>query len=277
MNEIDALALDTGELRELPVGLIHRNPRQPRTHFDPEKLDELAGSVGERGVLQPVLVRPFEGEFQLVAGERRWRAACKAGRATVPALIRSVDDQTALELALIENMAREDLNPIEEAKSAQALCAPPFGLSKAELARRAGCSRASLSHKVRLLELPDQVQALLEEKKLSEGHGRALLLCADHDERRRLARQAVTAGWSVRTLERAARTGAGERTTAVGRAAPKHPDQLAVAEELQDTFGRALGREVSVDPLEAGYRVSVVVADPLDAREVLDRLDSSPP
>src|SRR3954454_20295972 len=191
----------SGDLRQVPVDLISPNPRQPRTRFDQDALQALAGSLAERGVLQPVLVRPVPGgTYELIAGERRWRAARLAGFDTVPAVVRPHDDVQSLELALVENMAREDLNPVEEARAC-ALLVEELGLSREDVGRRVGRSRVAVSNLLRLLDLPDEVLDLLAAGHLSEGHGRALLTAPDHDERRRIARSAVQDGWSVRQTE----------------------------------------------------------------------------
>src|SRR3954451_20413824 len=193
------------ELRELPVELVTPNPDQPRRQFDEVALVALAGSLRERGVLQPVLVRPVPGgTYELIAGERRWRAAQLAGFDTIPALVRPQDDAASLELALIENMAREDLNPVEEARGC-ALLVEELGMTREAIGRRLGRSRVAVSNLLRLLDLPDEALALLEEGTLSEGHGRALLLASDHAARRRLARDTAAHGWSVRVLEDKAR------------------------------------------------------------------------
>ena len=164
------------ELREVPVELISSNPHQPRRRFDEEALSALAESLGERGVLQPVLVRPQpDGTYELIAGERRWSASRIAGLKTVPALVRSHDDAASLELALIENMAREDLNPVEEARACAALV-EELGLTREEVGRRVGRGRVAVTNLMRLLDLPDEALELLEGGGLSEGHGRALLL-----------------------------------------------------------------------------------------------------
>src|SRR3954463_10570208 len=216
------------ELRDVPVELIAPNPRQPRRRFDDESLAGLADSVRERGVVQPVLVRPVAGgTYELIAGERRWRAARLAGLAEVPALVRSRDDAEALEVALIENMAREDLNPVEEARACAALV-EELGLTREDVGRRVGRSRVAVSNLLRLLDLPDEALGLLEDGALTEGHGRALLLAEDHADRRRLARDAATSGWSVRVLEDRARAtndddGASRRRPA--RRRRMHPDQ----------------------------------------------------
>ena len=193
------------ELRALPVELIAPNPRQPRREFDEDRLVALSRSLRERGVLQPVLVRPVPGgTYELIAGERRWRAAQLAGLETVPALVRAHDDATSLELALIENMAREDLNPVEEARAVAELV-DELGVTKEDIGRRIGRSRVAVSNLLRLLDLPDEALDLLERGVLSAGHGRAILTASDHAERRRLAREAAAHGWSVRETEAAAR------------------------------------------------------------------------
>ena len=176
------------DLRMVPLELVVPNPKQPRKSFDDAALAALAGSLRERGVLQPVLVRPVAGgTYELVAGERRWRAAQIAGLETIPALVRERDDAEALEAALIENMAREDLNPVEEARACAALV-EELGLTREVVGLRVGRSRVAVSNLLRLLDLPDEALALLERGDLSEGHGRALLLASDHADRRRLAR-----------------------------------------------------------------------------------------
>jgi ParB family chromosome partitioning protein len=269
------------ELRELPVELIVANPKQPRRRFDEEALQALAGSLGERGVLQPVLVRAKPGgTYELVAGERRWRAAQIAGLEKIPALVRARGDAEALELALIENMAREDLNPIEEARACAALV-EELGLSREEVGRRVGRGRVAVSNLMRLLDLPDEVIELLEEGALSEGHGRALLLAEDHGARRSLSRAAVDGGWSVRVVEARAResnTAAGggpqgksEGKTKVSR--PLHPDQVQAAQEIAEALGGALGADVQVKPTRAGsYRAELEFATPEEALELARRL-----
>ena len=166
---------DAGELRELPVGLVKPNPNQPRTHFDQDALDALAASIETTGVVQPLLVRPLhDGSYELIAGERRWRAAQQAGLEKVPAVVRDSEQAERLQVALIENMVREDLNPIDEARACAALI-EELGVSKEDLARRVGRSRPAVSNLIRLLELPDELLDLLESGELSEGHGKALL------------------------------------------------------------------------------------------------------
>lgn len=263
------------ELRELALELIVPNPNQPRRRFDEDALKALAGSLGERGVLQPVLVRPKPGgTYELVAGERRWRAARIAGLTEIPALVRPRDDAATLELALIENMAREDLTPIEEARACAGLV-EELGLTREEVGRRVGRSRVAVSNLLRLLDLPDEAIALLEAGRLSEGHGRALLLAEDHTARRSLAREAAREGWSVRVVEAHARkangaTAQGPKRRARGPAG--HPDQQDAASEIATALEGALGMEVRVRPLAGGYRAELSFEGLEEAAELARRL-----
>jgi ParB family chromosome partitioning protein len=263
---------DGAELRELHVDLVAPNPEQPRKRFDDEALQALADSVKERGVLQPVLVRPRPGgTYELVAGERRWRAARVAGFETLPALVQERDDARSLEDALIENMAREDLNPIEAARAVAGLV-EELGLTREEVGRRVGRSRVAVSNLLRLLDLPDEALALVEDGSLTEGHGRALLLADDHAARRSIARAAVQGGWSVRVVEQRAReANAPARTAKRGRAAV-HPDQEAAATRISEALGAALGTEVRVRPRGTGYKVELAFEDVDEALALARRL-----
>ncbi len=254
------------ELRELPVDLIEPNPHQPRQAFDEHTLRSLAESIRVRGVLQPVLVRPRAGgRYELIAGERRWRAARLADHEMIPAIIRRDDDAASLEIALIENMAREDLNPVDEARACAALV-EELGLTREEVGVRVGRSRVAVSNLIRLLELPDEALALIERGDLTEGHGRALLMADDHSARRSLARSAADAQWSVRELEAQARRAASAKPTR--RRRPRralHPDQEAAIEQIADALGQALGADVEVTPGRGhGFRVQLSF-DSLDA------------
>jgi ParB family chromosome partitioning protein len=270
-------AQTSDELRELPVELIVANPNQPRRRFDEDALNALAGSLGDRGVLQPVLVRPKPGgTYELVAGERRWRAAQIAGLTEIPALVRPRDDAATLELALIENMAREDLNPIEEARACAALV-EELGLTREDVGRRVGRGRVAVSNLLRLLDLPDETIEMLEREQLSEGHGRALLLAEDHVARRRLARDAVREGWSVRTVEARAReankAGGAEKSKRAVRAKPSvHPDQQEAAATIATTLEEALGAEVRVRTEKGGYRAELSFSGPEEALALARRL-----
>ena len=263
---------ERAELRDVHVELIAPNPDQPRKRFDPEQLQALADSLQERGVLQPVLVRPRAGgRYELVAGERRWRAAQLAGLETVPALVQARDDAQTLEVALIENMAREDLNPVEEARACAALV-EELNLTREDVGRRVGRSRVAVSNLLRILDLPDEALTLVEDGSLTEGHGRALLLADDHGARRSLARSAAADGWSVRVLEQRARdANAPGRTARKGRAAV-HPDQAAAAERISDALGGALGTDVRVRPSGTGYRVELAFEDLDEALALARRL-----
>ncbi|HEY4778102.1 MAG TPA: ParB/RepB/Spo0J family partition protein [Solirubrobacterales bacterium] len=259
---------DAGELRELPVGLIKPNPAQPRTKFDPEALAALAASIEASGIVQPLLVRPLpDGSYELVAGERRWRAAQQAGLEKVPAVVREQAAAERLQAALIENMVREDLNPVEEAKACAALV-EDLGLTKEELARRVGRSRPAVSNLIRLLELPDEALELLEGRELSEGHGRALLGASGNDVRRRLARDAVRGGWSVRETENRVRL-AGQPKDRPRRAAVD-PEEAAALEAAGDDLEAALGHEVVVRARGNGV-VAELRFDDLDEARALAR------
>jgi ParB family transcriptional regulator, chromosome partitioning protein len=233
-----------GELRELPVGLVKPNPNQPRTQFDQEALDALAASIEMSGVVQPLLVRPLhDGSYELVAGERRWRAAQQAGLDKVPAVVRDSEQAERLQVALIENMVREDLNPVEEARACAALI-EELDVSKEDLARRVGRSRPAVSNLIRLLDLPDELLGLLESGELSEGHGKALLAARGNDVRRRLGREAARYGWSVRETENRAKLASQPKA----RAATKRldPEEQAALSDAADLLESALGHEVRV-------------------------------
>ena len=224
---------DVGDLRELPVALIKPNPKQPRTQFDADALAGLAASIESSGVVQPLLVRPLhDGSYELIAGERRWRAAQQAGLEKVPAVVRDSEQAERLQVALIENMVREDLNPVEEARACAALV-EDLGLSKEDLARRIGRSRPAVSNLIRLLDLPDETLKLLQSGKLSEGHGRALLGVSGNDARRRLARDAARGGWSVRETENRVKL-ASQPKTAKRRGTRLSAEEAAAMREAAD-------------------------------------------
>jgi ParB family chromosome partitioning protein len=266
---------DEEELRVLPVEMIEANPQQPRTHFDEEALTGLAQSIRARGVLQPILVTPLpDGRHRIVAGERRWRAAKLAELEMIPAIVRRHDDAAALEVALIENMAREDLDPVEQARACAALT-EELGLTREEVGRRVGRSRVAVSNLIRLLDLPDEVLAVISEGRLSEGHGRAVLLAEDHGERRRLARSAIEQGWSVRELERRAREangGDGRPVRAAARQRRLHPDEEAALAEIADTLETAVGRPVQVVAVAGGYRAQLQFGSAQEALRFADSL-----
>jgi ParB family chromosome partitioning protein len=243
---------DQAELRDVPVGLIRSNPNQPRTRFDPASIKSLAASLADAGVVQPLIVRPLaDGRYELIAGERRWRAAREAGLQTVPAIVREESEAERLQTALIENMAREDLDPVDEARACAALV-EDLGLTREELARRLGRSRSSISNLIRLLDLPDDVLGLLAAGELSEGHGRAILQAQGNGRRRDLAREAAANGWSVRETERRAKDGRIPRP----KLAP-HPDQEAALARAEEELEVALGTGVRVRAARRGIRAEL--------------------
>lgn len=248
---------EPGRLRAIPLEQIRPNPKQPRRRFDEEALIALANSIRDRGVLQPVIVRPLSDGYELIAGERRWRASYIAGLATIPALVDhdAVNDAVSLELALIENIARADLTVIEEARTIASLL-DDLNVSRADLARRLGRSRSDLAHTVRLLELPDQAIDLIDDGRLSKGHGKALLTEPDHDRRRELAHHAADSGWSVRRLEAEMARDAQPHEK---RPTP-HPDHVAAATALEDSLGHALRATVHARPHKEGFQLLLDLA-----------------
>jgi ParB family chromosome partitioning protein len=253
------------ELLELPVDAIHPSPRQPRRRFDSEAGSGLAESVRREGVIQPLLVRPrAAGGYELVAGERRWRAAREAGRPTVPAVVREADDRDTLLLGLIENVAREQLTPVEEAR-AYAVLLDEFALSLGEVAERVGRSKPSVSNRIRLLDLPDDVLGMIERGQLSEGHARAVLAVPDHDGRRRLAHEIVRKGLSVRAAEQRAKW-AGARQRPRVRPAAVDP---ALAARVRSALEQLTGFRVRV----TRGRVEIGIADEHELEELAEALE----
>jgi ParB family chromosome partitioning protein len=253
------------QLAELPVDAIRANPRQPRRRFEPEATAGLASSIREQGLLQPVVVRPrAEGGYELIAGERRWRAAREAGVETLPALVREADDRDSLLLALVENVAREQLSPVEEARAYAALI-DEFDLSLGEVAARVGRSKPSVSNRLRLLELPEEVLWMVARGELSEGHARAVLALPEHEGRRRLARRIVRDGLSVRAAERAAQDGgAVRRPRAANRVDP------ALAERARAAAERVTGLKARVS---AG-KLELLFGDEVGLEELVETLES---
>jgi len=253
------------ELLEIPVDAIHPNPKQPRRRFEAEAASGLADSVRKQGIIQPLLVRPRGvGGYEIVAGERRWRAAREAGRETVPAVVRAVDDRDTLLLGLVENVAREQLTAVEESR-AYAVLIDDFGLSLGEVAERVGRSKPSVSNRIRLLELPDDVLGMVERGQLSEGHARAVLAVPDHEGRRRLAREIVKRGLSVRAAEQRAKW-AGAKQRPRTRTAPVHPE---LAARVTTAFEQLTGYGARV----AAGRVELAFADEHDLAEIAEALE----
>jgi ParB family chromosome partitioning protein len=259
-------------LHQLPVELIRPNPRQPRASLDDAGVRELAGSIKEHGVLQPVLVRPLAGSgYELIAGERRWRAARQAGLERVPAIVREGAGAEQLELALIENMAREDLNSVDAARACAALV-EELGLTQEEVGRRVGRSRVSITNLIRLLDLPDDVLGLIERGELSEGHGRALLQARNPHVQRTLAREVVAKRLSVRDTEALARSAqGGPRSVEPGTRGPS-ADAEAARRSAEDELSAALGRDVHVRLSRRGARIEIPLEDLAEVQEIVERL-----
>ena len=244
-----------GALRELPIGSVLPNPYQPRTEVNEEALVELTASIEASGLLQPVIVRPRNGKFELIAGERRWRAIQRLGWAKIPAVVKDVDDQTLLTLALIENLQRNDLTAIDEAAGYQRL-GEEFKLPQSEIARLVGRNRSTVANLLRLLKLPDEVKVLVQQGKLSEGHARALLAVESEAEMVRLAREAVSQGWSVRDTEARAR---GETPSAPvlrpsNGTRTRAPQKMPTADvrRVEDALRKRLGTDVRVTARRRG-------------------------
>jgi ParB family chromosome partitioning protein len=219
------------------------------------------------------VVRPLPGgSYELIAGERRLRASKLAGLEQVPAIVRETDEGERLELALIENMAREDLNAIDEARACATLV-DDLGVTKEEVGRRVGRSRVAISNAIRLLDLPDEVQLMIQSGELSAGHGRALLLCKDHTQRRKLARDARDRDWSVRETERHAKEEQGRRSEPrSGRQVVIHPDLADLLAAAEDALSAALGREVKVTPKGSGCKVEFALENAREAVELASRI-----
>lgn len=248
INEGADVAAATGRhgLQSVPIDSVHPSPLNPRREYNETELTELADSIREKGVVQPLVVRPGQaaGQYEIVAGERRWRAAQLAGLDTVPALVKDIPDEAAVAVALIENIQRENLNPVEEAMSLHRLV-EEFGLTHAQAADAVGRSRVAVSNLLRLLELPSQVRAMLERRELDMGHARALLGLPTPELVHEMARRVVKGGLSVRETERAVRklgAGQGSRSARRGQAS-KDPDVSRLESELSDTLGAAVSIE----------------------------------
>lgn len=261
------------DIRELAVDAIEPNPDQPRRRFDDEALQALADSIAASGVVQPLLVRKLSNNrYEIIAGERRWRAAQKAGVERVPVVVRDSDEADRLEVALIENMVREDLNPVEEARACAALV-EDLGVTKEELGRRVGRSRPQISNLIRLLDLPDEVLGMLESGQLSEGHGRAILQVGDHDGRRNLARAALTREWSVRRTEEEARSASSTKESG-SKASSRQlsAEEREAITELTEKFEVGLDLPVKIRPRGGGLAIEIQVEDFDQAAGLADKL-----
>jgi len=239
----------TGALREVPIAQVRPNPYQPRTRLDEAALGELTASIEASGLLQPVVVRPRGTGYELIAGERRWRAVQRLGWPTIPAVVKEVEDQTLLTLALVENLQRNDLSAIDEAEGYRRLI-EQFAVQQAEVARLVGRSRSTIANLLRLLRLPADVRELVHAGTLSEGHARALLALENPEAISRVAQQAVIEEWSVREIE--------ERVRGEGRATPaarKRRESRSLAPDakrVEEVLRRRLGTDVKVNPRRRG-------------------------
>ena len=235
---------------EIDIDLIEPNPEQPRTRFAEANLEELAQSIRVNGVVQPIVIRAVGGRFQIVAGERRWRASQRAGLRKIPAVVREVSDEKLLELALVENIQRQELNPIEEAKAYRKLI-DNIGLTQEVIADRVGKHRTVITTSMRLLRLPTEIQQIIEEGSLSAGHGRALLMVDDHVAQREVANLAIESGWSVRDIERAIRKRGSYKTQGVGKKDVSRAGDANV-KAAETKLMRALNTNVKIVPGKKG-------------------------
>jgi len=255
--------------RSIPIDLVQRNPQQPRKHFDESDLSELAGSIKTHGVLQPILVRPIaDGRYEIVAGERRWRAAQRAGLHSIPAVIREFNEVEVLEIAIVENVQRADLNPIEEAQGFQALI-DRFGRTQEEIADAVGKSRPHIANMLRLLKLPEDLQEMVRDGRLSSGHARAILTAPDP---RGLAQKAITEGLNVREVERLAQVAKDEKHGPRVSSAAAGDAKSADTRALEASLSNALGLDVVInDKNGAGdVKISYKTLEQLD--DVIRRL-----
>lgn len=231
-----------GSLRELAVGEIRPNRYQPRRAFDPDALKELKQSIAASGLIQPIIVRDVQGGYELVAGERRWRAVKELGWKKIPAVVREVDERTLLTLALVENLQRASLSPIDEAEGYERLTRE-FRLSQGDIAQAVGRDRSTIANAIRLLQLPKSVQQLLDGGALTAGHARALLSLGDDRDIPRLARECVAHGWSVREMEQKARADAPAKPGKRGKRARHVPPEVR---RIEEALRRRLGTDVAV-------------------------------
>src|SRR6267378_582011 len=256
-----------GEIQHVLLAKVVRNPAQPRTQFDPNTIRELAASIRERGVLQPILVRPSGGSFQIVAGERRFLAAQEAGLETIPAIVRQFTDREALLIALIENVQRENLNPMDEARAYYKL-AMEYGLPHEEIGQRVGRDRSTVSNILRFNNLPSEIQGLLEKGSISAGHARALLSITSEKAQSELAKSAAAHGWSVRELEERVRRLGTDKAAVRARKSPKRAFSSELM-GLEDDLMRALGTRVRITRRRGG--TGSIFVD-YHSEEELDRL-----
>ena len=274
----NAGAADAGDIRFLAIASIEPNPFQPRQVFSEEELENLAASLREHGVLQPILVRPLpdsqgETKFQLIAGERRWRAATRAGLALIPAIVRAVDDKSALELAIIENVQRHDISAIESAQAYRRL-AKEFGLTGDQIAARVNKSRSAVNNTMRLLDLPTEAIDALRENKISEGHGRALLTASGEGARRALLRRVLRDGLTVRDIERLARESNSPEEKNEEKLARLPKVVASDLSRLETTLQRALGARLKLKSRRRGGQIIIDFSSPEELERLIKRMTS---
>jgi len=260
-----------GGIIDLSVSVVRRNPRQPRRAFDSGALDELAMSIASVGIVQPIIVREVEGGYELIAGERRWRAAQKAGFTVVPAIVRAASDVESLELALVENVVRQQLNPVDEAYALKVLL-EDLGVTQESLAARVGRSRSAIANKIRLLDLPAGIQESLSSGALSEGHGRALLGLTERGRQMQLARRAVDRGLSVRQVEEEVRRLTGGSQPESGRRGSTLESEIV--DKVRDAFFAFLGVVPRVKGRGSGGVIELPFKDGEELQRLLNRLRS---
>lgn len=267
---------DGSGLRMIPISSIVPNPNQPRVHFDEESLEDLARSIKAIGVLQPILVRPVNGGYELIAGERRWRAATSAGLTEIPAVVKVTDDMSSTEQALVENLHRQDLTALEEAAAYRQLL-DDFSLTHDQVALRVGKSRSAITNALRLLTLPASIQEVLADGRLSAGHARAILGVSDRSVQERLAKEALARQWSVREVEDAVRAAANQATDPKkkrggGSQRLREPGLL----ELEQLLGEHLSTTVSVTMSGKRGKVTIEFADLEDLERIYNAMTEPP-
>jgi ParB family chromosome partitioning protein len=267
---------DNEELREIEIDLIRPGAQQPRTSFDEAKLEELAQSIRASGIIQPLLVRRRGGLYELVAGERRWRAAQLAGLTRVPAIVRDIPDENLLELALIENIQRQELNPIEEANAYKRLI-ESLGLTQEDVAGRVGRDRTFITNYLRILKLPTEIQAMVEEEKITFGHARALLAISDPPLQRRIAQKIFRNNWSVRETETRIKHLTSSASKPGGRSVPRQEDPNVRAAETK--LRRRFGTQVRIVPTRGRTpgRIEIEYYSGTDLDRIYELLTSETP
>ena len=256
-------------VRQIPIDQIDRNENQPRKYFDEEHLEELRESIATHGVLEPIIVRPVLGRYEVVVGERRWRAAQLAGLKTIPAVVRPLSDKETMEIALVENLQREDLNPIEEAEAYRRLI-EEFNLTQEEVALRVGKKRSTIANSLRLLELDEELRLEVLSGRLSAGHAKVLLGIADKAKRLRLGRRVIDEGISVRALEELAKEPEVDRKPGAAKKRSSSVDPLLL--DVEERLQRALGTKVRVVQKSGRGRIEIEFYDEDDMERLIEML-----